>query len=324
MTRRWLTLTVLLMLAGRAAANIRPPLKVDGFFSGGLRSLPVSGAVRLVREDLRIAFPDFRTGMSGAGPAVAITVRYEIVNSQAGEIDMRVHFLAVDIRTITASMDGQALAVELTQAPAEKSECLWRLTRHRASFQSGFYREFLGRMRRAAGLMESPDGQWLDDLKGKDLSGIGPEQIYPIGRSRPEAGSFMAGGISLRLKPGLNRLEIAYAQRMFIDERGYGYSSGWPKKGFSGADYLLYPGTSWPKDPGFRLSVSVEIPEISERKLFGTTWLRPGFESNLPFLEAGSERPHVRIRRAEFSDFPADILSILIWFDPKAARFFSD
>jgi hypothetical protein len=35
-------------------ANLRAPLRVDGFFSGSLRSLPVSEAVRLVREDLRL------------------------------------------------------------------------------------------------------------------------------------------------------------------------------------------------------------------------------------------------------------------------------
>jgi hypothetical protein len=159
---------------------------------------------------------------------------------------------------------------------------------------------------------------------GKDLGGIDPREIYPIGSWRSEAAEFRSAGMRLRLKPGINRLQIAYSQRMSIDERGHGYFSGWPKKGFSGVDYLLYPATSWPLDAGFRLSVSVEIAELPAKRLFGKTWLEPGFRSNLAIVEAKSERPHVRLLRGEFAGFPADILSILVWFDAKAPRYFKD
>jgi hypothetical protein len=158
----------------------------------------------------------------------------------------------------------------------------------------------------------------------KDLGGIDPRELYPAGRWRSEAGDFGSAGIRLRIKPGVNKLQIAYSQRLSIDERGYGYSSGWPKKGFSGVDYLLYPATSWPLDANFKLTVSAEIPEMPANRLFGKTWLRPGFRSNLAIVETKPERPHVRLLRGEFPGFPADILSILVWFDAKAPRFFSE
>jgi hypothetical protein len=309
---------------GPAWANVRAPLKVDGFFSGSLRSLPISAAVKLLREDLRFVFPAFEKIQSEDGASVGITVRYEIFNSLPAEIEMPVHFLAVRIRSLTASMDGQALSVELIPDPAEKSECLWRLTRHRSNFQGAFYKKFLGRVREAAGLKDLPDAEWLDALGTKDLGGIDPREIYPVGRWRSEAGDFGSAGMRLRLQPGINRLQIAYSQRMFIDERGYGYFSGWPKKGFSGVDYLLYPAISWPLDAAFRLSVSVEIPEMPAKRLFGKRWLKPEFRSNLEIVDAKPERSRVRLIRGEFAGFPADILSILVWFDAKASRYFSD
>jgi len=324
MKRSFLTLALAVLLMGPAWANIRAPLKVDGFFSGSLKSVPVSAAVRLLREDLRFVFPAFTADLSEDGALVGITVQYEIFNSRSAEIEIPVHFLAVQIRSLKASLDGQALSVELIPDPAEKSECLWRLTRHRSNFQGAFYKEFLGKMRGAAGLRDAPDAEWLDALKGKDLEGIDPRKLYPVGRGRSEAADFGSAGMRLRLKPGINKLQIAYSQRLSIDERGYGYSSGWPKKGFSGVDYLLYPATSWPLDANFKLVVSAEIPEMPAKQLFGKTWLQPGFRSNLAIVETQSERPHVRFLRGEFAGFPADILSILVWFDAKASKYISD
>ena len=324
MKRYGLIIALVGLWTGPALANIRAPIKVDGFFSGSIRSLPASASVKLLREELRFVFPAFEKIQPENGALVGITVRYEIFNGLAGEIEMPVHFLAVQIRSLTASLDGQALPVELIPDQAEKSECLWRLTRHRSNFQGAFYKEFLVRIRQAAGLKDSPDAEWMDALGAKDLGGIDPRELYPAGRWRSEAGDFGSTGIRLRLKPGVNKLQIAYSQRLSIDERGYGYSSGWPKKGFSGVDYLLYPATSWPLDANFKLTVSAEIPEMPANRLFGKTWLRPGFRSNLAIVETKSEQPHVRILRGEFAGFPADILSILVWFDAKAPRYFSD
>lgn len=307
-----------------AWANIRAPLKVDGHFSGSIRSLPVSAAVKLLREDLRIVFPGFKPKPSEGEALVGITVQYEIFNSQGSEIEMTVHFLAVDIQTLTAFMDGLALPVEISPDPGERSECLWRLARHRSIFQGQFYKGFLQQIRRAAGLKDSPDAEWLDALEGKDLQGVDPREVFPVSGWRSRAADFSSAGMRLRLKPGINKLQVAYSQKMFVDERDYGYSSGWPERGFSGVDYLLYPATSWPLDANFKLVVSAEIPEMPAKQLFGKTWLQPGFRSNLAIVETKSERPHVRFLRGEFAGFPADILSILVWFDAKASRYFSD
>jgi hypothetical protein len=299
-------------------ANLRPPLRVDGFVSGGLRTLPLSEAVKLVREELRFVFPDFRTAISEDGPHVGITVRYEIVNGLSGEIEIPVHFLAVDIQDLTASLDDHPLSVEMAPDPAEKSECLRKLTRHRSSFMSPFYKGFLGAVRRAAGLNDAPDDQWLAALEAKDLAGFDFLKIYPRKPLTSGIPDFRTAGLRLRLRPGAHVLQISYSQWMFIDERGYTYSSGWPKKGFCGVDYLLYPATSWPLDAGFRLNIAVEIPELAGKKLFGTAWTNPKFQSNLSLGDDTEDRPHVRLLHGEFSTFPADILTVLVWFDDKA------
>ena len=304
-----------------ARANLRAPFRVDGFFSGGLKNLPLSEAVRLVREDLSLAFPDIEDKLSAEGPRVVITVRYEIANDTAGEVEFAVHFLAVDIAGLTAALDGRALEVELAPDTKEKSECLWRLARHRSAFVAPLYKEYLGRVRDAAGLRDAPDAEWLAALEGRDLSGIEPGALYSFMRLRTEAGDFRSAGMRLRLRPGTNVLEVSYSQRAFIDERDYGYTTHWPEKGFTGADYLLYPAVSWPLDPGFRLRVSTEIPELYVKHFLHRTWLRPFVRSDLKLDDETPARPHTRRLKGEFPGFPADILTVLFWYDEGARRY---
>ena len=63
-------------------------MRVDGFFSGSLRSLPVSSAVKLLDEDLRFVFAGFEGSLLPDRAMVGITVRYEIANVLAGEVDV--------------------------------------------------------------------------------------------------------------------------------------------------------------------------------------------------------------------------------------------
>ncbi|MCJ7485332.1 MAG: hypothetical protein MUQ25_04080 [Candidatus Aminicenantes bacterium] len=77
-------------------------------------------------------------------------------------------------------------------------------------------------------------------------------------------------------------------------------------------------------DANFKFVVSAEIPEMSATRLFRKTWLKPEVRSNLEIVDANPERTHIRLLRGEFAGFPTDILSILVWFDPKAPRYFSD
>lgn len=318
--KRFAVLTALagILAAATAAANVRAPIKMDGFFSGHLEGLPAPDAVKLVREDLRLVFPPFEPRLPPEDSNVGIVVLYELRNDLDAEIDIPVRFLAVDIRDIKVSLDGRPLPVELAPHAGEKSECLRRLARHRSGFMPSLYEDFLGSIREEAELTDSPDQEWLEALEGKSLENMELKGLFALGPWRGEALNFRPAAFELKLKPGLNRLEIAYSQRMFIDERGHGYFTGWPKKGIGGVDYLLYPAVSWPLDPDFRLTVTAEVPDMPVKRLFGRGWVRAEFRSNLELQEAPAGRPRVQVRRAEFEGFPADVLSLLVWFDPKA------
>jgi hypothetical protein len=307
-----------------AWTNMRAPIRIDGYASGSVRNVPLSSAVRLLREDLLLAFPALRGESVPDEAMVAITVRYEVVNIRTEEIEIPVQFLAVDIRDLTAALDGRALGVEMVPDNTEKSECLWRLARHRSGFMNGFYKGFLERIRRAADLEAAPDAEWLKILEEKDLSGVEPHELYQHMPSPAKRLDFQSAGLKLRLPQGKHVLEVSYSQRIFVDERGSGYFSGWPKKGFSGVDYLLYPALSWPLDPGFRLSVDVDIPEMPAKRLFLRTRRQPYVRSNLDLHEVPAGRSHLRRYHGEFAGFPADILTVLFWFDPKALRYASN
>ena len=225
---------------------------------------------------------------------------------------------------VTATVDGRSLVVESGPDAAAKSEGLSKLALHRSVFMASVYNDFLTRLRKAAGLNDLAGADWPMALKGKDLSGIGPNQIYPVGRWRNNAGEFRSVGMKLRLKSGLNELRISYTQRMFVNERATGALEGWPRRGLSGLDYFLYPSAAWPLATGFRLTISIEIPDMSFKQPPRTDWLKPALKSNLAFLEGRAERPYVRLHRAEFERFPSDMITVLVWFDGKPARSLAD
>jgi hypothetical protein len=324
--KRFAVLTALagILAAATAAANVRAPIKMDGFFSGHIAGVPASDGVKLVREDLRFVFPSFEPRLSPEDSVIGIVVLYELHSDLEAEIEIPVRFLAVDIRDIRVSLDGRDLSVELAPDAAEKSECLRRLARHRSGFMPSLYEDFLGNIREEAGLADSPGHEWLDALEGKSLENMEPKGLYALGPWSSEALNFKPAAFGLKLKPGLNRLEIAYTQRMFIDERGHGYFKGWPKKGIGGVDYLLYPAISWPLDPEFTLTVTAEIPDMPVKRLFGRSWLKAAFRSNLDLQEVPAGRPRVQVRRAEFKGFPEDVLTLLAWFDPKALNYLDE
>jgi len=305
-------------------ASVRPPIDIDGFISGSLTGPPAAAGITLAGADIRFRFPAFREDLPDDEALLEVAVHYGIFNGLKEEVEIAAGFPAVDILNVTASLDGRALAVELAPDAAAKSECLARLALHRSAFMAPVYRDFLEQLRAAAGLNDRPDADWPLALKGKDLGGIGPNEIYPVGRWRNNAGDYRSAGMKLRLKPGLNELRITYTQRMFVNERATGALEGWPQKGLSGLDYLFYPAMSWPLASDFRLTVSVEVPEMPAKLLLWTIWLKPAFKSNLAFREDRAERPHVRLHRAEFERFPSDMITVLVWFDGKPARSLAD
>jgi hypothetical protein len=317
-------LAAVVLVAPAGWANMRAPKRVDGFLSGSLRSVLPAEILTLKGEELKVVFPDFSAKLSEISGTVEFTARYEIDNAASEPATIPVHFLAVDIRDLAARLNGEAVPAELAADPAEKTEWLARLARHRTLFMPELYKGFLSELRKRAGLNDVPDSEWLSGLEKADLAGLKFKDLYPWGLpSVKDETDFQAAKLDLALQPGRNVLEIVYRQRMFVDEKGYGYFSSWPAKGFTGIDYLLYPAASWRRAKDFRLAIRVEVPDYHHKILFGTSWHKAHIRCDPALKDAATDKKHLRVLEGNFAGIPADILTVLIWFDEKALRYLS-
>jgi len=319
MMRRYFAVAALAAaLALPARANLRIARKADGLFSGNLRTVAAASELRLVAEYLDAAFPDLDLSTLSPRDTVRFTAVYEIENRSSRPCSVALRFIAVDIRDISAELDGRAQAVRSRAAPEEKKECLLRMARHRAAFLPGFYEDFLRRLRAGAGMDKEADDRWLQNLEERDLGALPAESSFLRTLESPSEADFPVAEFEAILPPGRSRLTVTYGQRMFIDEWGHGYFAAWPKKGVTGFDYLLYPAKAWDVAPEFRLHLSVRLPDARGRSFFFRTWKRPAVKCSLPLREEPNDVKHVRILKGEFAGLPADILTFLFWFDPKA------
>jgi hypothetical protein len=308
-------------LSTPAQANLRLARKVDGVFSGNLKTVAAASELRLIAEYLDAAFPDLDLSTLSPKDTIRFKAVYEIENRANQALSVPVRFIAVDIRDISAELNGRALVVRNRDAPEEKKECLIRIARHRAGFLPGFYEDFLHRLRSRAGLDQEPEDHWLQKLEEQDLRSRPAESSFLRTLESPPEMDFPSAEFELVLPPGRSRLAVTYGQRLFIDERGNGYFAAWPKKGVTGFDYLLYPAKTWNIAPEFRLHLSVRMPDARNKTLFFRTWKRPEIKCSLPLQEESGGEKRVRILRGEFAGLPADILTFLFWFDKKAADY---
>ncbi|MBM3294025.1 MAG: hypothetical protein FJY82_05815 [Candidatus Aminicenantes bacterium] len=321
MRRLAVRLAVLAMVLGTSAlANLRAPRRVDGVFSGALAGIRPDLPVRLRAETLRLVFPEVDFSRPNPGDKVRVAATYEFENASSTTVALAVRFIALDLGDISVILNSRPLSVRSVESPEDKSECLAALGKHRSAFLPSFYRDFLGRLKNAAGLGSETEDSWTAGLAGRDLSAVPFPDIFERIFEEPPKADFPAAEFELVLVPGMNILLISYGQRLYIEERDHGYFGSWPARGFTGFDYLLYPARSWPADPGFRLNVAVEIPDARGKKLFFRVWKRPSLKSNLALEEAPSTDKRRRLFRGEFSGMPADILTVLLWNDPKAVR----
>jgi hypothetical protein len=308
-------------LASTAAANLRMARKVDGVFSGGLRAVPAAASIRLLAEDLDATFPDLDLTRLGYRDTILIKAAYEVENRSDRLVALPVRFIAVDIRDLTAELNGRPLTVRIVEAPGEKTECLTRIARHRNAFLPVFYKNFLQQIRRLAGLDQEPDDRWLEKLGTFDARGLKAESLFPRTLESAPDKDFPAAEFEVPLPPGKSRLAVTYRQRFYIDERNNGYFAAWPKKGVTGFDYLLYPAESWELDPGFRLRLSVEVPDAQRKKLFFNTRERPVVKCNLPLRSEEGRTKNIRVFKGDFAGLPADILTVLLWVDKAASAY---
>jgi hypothetical protein len=295
-------------MAVPAGANLRMARKVDGVVSGSLKAVPASLHLRLMGERLDVSFP--RLGLSSADPRSPVWFRitYEIENPGPATPAVPLRFLAVDISGLTVELNGKPVGVTVKAAPEEGVESTALLVRHRAAFLPVFYEDFLARLR---ALQEKGGGgpPWREAFT---------RTFEEVKTDEPSAADF-----EVVLPPGRSRLIVDYGQRLFIDERGHGYFAAWPKKGVTGFDYLLYPAKAWPTDPGFKLAVSIAVPEAAGKKLFFNVYKKPSVKANLPLREVpGCAWGNGSTYKGEFTGgMPADVLTFLIWFDDAAAGY---
>ena len=297
----WILILGLALGALPARANLRAPRRADGYLSGGLRVDLPPGTIRLAREDMRGVFPAFDSQTSFRESVVTVELVYEFDNVSGRDIALTAHFVAVDIRSLEARLNDSPLASVAAGSEAEETECLSRLAAHRMAFFEPLYRPF----RQALKLGASPAARFAA-IFGQ----------YPLGDG--SALEFKMAALDLKIKPGRNVLSIRYRQRPFVAEFRYGYFGAWPARGFTGFDYLLYPARSWEADKNFRFTVTVEIPFYQGHFLFFPKWDEPLYKSNIDLRPVHAGPPHRRILRGEFNGLPADILTVLAWFDPKA------
>jgi hypothetical protein len=313
---------LILLAFSSALANLRAPRQVDGFLSGGLNSSDPAAGIIFSREEMRISFPDMDSRKLTTAATVHFAIVYELENSQAQAVIMPVYFIAVDIQSPQATLNGEPLSLEIRGDPAEKSEFLRRLARHRSSFLPRFYTEFLERVRREAGLGSEPADSWLSELEKKDLSALPVESVFDrmSSESQPQKDLPLVG-FALKLKPGKNTLVLNYEQRFYVEERGHGYFASWPSKGVSGFDYLLYPSRTWKLHQDFRLDITIALPDFHKKRFFIKSWKRPQIKSNLDFAGDYNSKKHLAVYKGSYRNIPADILTFLVWVDKKAPNY---
>jgi hypothetical protein len=305
-----------------AAANLRMARKADGTFSGSLKAVAAAAKLRLIAEQLEAVFPELDLSNTDYRSLVRFRVVYEIENRGAGPAAVPLRFLAVDIRDLVVELNGRAVPAAIREAPEEKAECLIRMARYRSGFLPGFYADFLRRLRAGAGLDQEPDDLWIQKL-GERSANL-PPWSAALARTLEESEEKepATADFQIALPPGRSKLVVTYGQRLFIDERGHGYFGVWPKKGVTGFDYLLYPAKSWEMEAGFKLRVSVLVPDARAKKFFVRTWRRAEVKCNLPLKESAGGKERIRVFEGEFKGgMPADVLTFLLWFDKNAAAY---
>ncbi len=297
----WILFAGLVLCGLPARANLRAPRRADGYLSGGLRIILPAGAISLVREDMRIVFPAFDSGTPYRDPGVSIELVYVFANGSDRDVALSAQFIAVDVRNLEARLNDAAVPSVAAANDAEEAECLSRLADHRKAFLEPLYRPFFQALK-----PETSPAARFSSIFGHT----------PLGEPTPL--EFKTAVLDLNFRPGRNALAIRYRQRPFVAEFRYGYFGAWPARGFTGFDYLLYPAESWAAAGNFRFTVTVEIPYYRGKFLFFPRWDAPQTKSNIELRPVPSKLPHRRILSGEFDRLPADILTVLVWFDSKA------
>jgi len=65
------------------------------------------------------------------------------------------------------------------------------------------------------------------------------------------------------------------------------------------------------------------VPDYHHKILFGTSWPKAHIRCDPALKDAATDKKRLRVLEGNFAGIPADILTVLIWFDEKALRYLS-
>jgi hypothetical protein len=113
-------------------------------------------------------------------------------------------------------------------------------------------------------------------------------------------------------------VSVAYDQPLLLHEGHYGYGTGFGIHGaVFGFDYLFYPAREWRRAPGFKLTVTLRVPDHRVRHWYGDRCERYAWRSNLALVDRSRRDVNALDLAGAFADLPADIFTLLFGLDDQ-------
>lgn len=317
-TLRFFIAGAFLSVGSPLMANIRAPVYQDNHFSGNALSASAPAGIFLISENMTVEFPMLQEG-SYTGKA-DFTVRYELSNKTAASVTLKVSFLAINGERPAVRLNGTGLTVTAGRNPVIAKEFIIKLSEHRLSWNTNIYRHFIDR---AAYAMEyinengypSPNPNWLDELRALNANDSRLDQFFFETYAQFMTNDFGEFSFEVKLTPGVNNIEVKYAQVLFLNERSGGYGAMKLLNAMIGFDYPLYPALSWRLSPDFRFDIEVSVPDFRKKGVFFMRFFRQKIYSSLDLVDYYDARSRIHRYRGSFPGYPRDIFTFLVEVD---------
>jgi hypothetical protein len=309
---------LLFAVSVRSFANIRAPIYQDNHFSGSAIAASQPAGVYLTGENMKVEFPELREG-AYTGKA-EFTVVYQLSNANRTQTTLKVSFLAINAVRPAVGLNGTGLYVTMGRNPVIAKEFVVKLSEHRLSWNTNFYRHFLDRSAYAMNYINengypTPNPNWLNELRNMNANDRRLNEFFFETYAQFLTNDFGEFSFEVKLEPGVNKLEVKYTQVLFMNERAGGYGAAKLTDSMIGFDYPLYPALSWRLSPDFNFDVEVIVPDFRKQGLFFMRYFKQRIYSSLDLVDQYDARSRIHRYRAEFPGYPRDIFTFLVEVD---------